>query len=109
MAASKFSKSQRQVAIRLQSLVKDLHMAGTVHGFDRKLAIIGLESEHAVSKLIRMPRALPQGNVDHLRGVNFLIAKLLLLGTHVLLNDLVNRPSCRVPKHHARGLFLRVE
>ena len=109
MAAAKLGKAQRQFAVRAQTLVEDLHVAGTVHGLDRVIPLLGLEHEHVVAELVGVAGLLPQGHVHHLRGADLLVTVPLLLNAHVLLDHLVQRPSRRVPEHHARRFVLGVE
>ena len=42
MTTAKLSKAQGQITVRLESLIEDLHVAGAVHRFDRKLALFSL-------------------------------------------------------------------
>ena len=84
-------------------------MAGTVHGLDCKLPVIGVQGEHARGKFVGMAGLLPQGNVHYLWGFDLLIAILQLLPAHVTLYHLIDGPSRGVPKHHTRRLLLGVK
>ena len=41
MTTAELGQPQRQVTVGLEALVKDLHVAGAIHGLDRKLPILG--------------------------------------------------------------------
>ena len=75
VAAAELGQPQRQVTIGLEALIKDLHVAGAVHGLHCELTLLGLEREHAFGELVSVTRALPQTNIHHLRRFDFLIAK----------------------------------
>jgi len=75
VAATELGQPQRQIAIGLEALIKDLHVTGAVHGLHRELTLLGLEREHALSELVGVTRPLPQTNIDDLRRFNFLIAE----------------------------------
>ena len=51
MNFAKFAEAHRQIAIALQSLIEDLHMARTVHGLEAVLALFGkLHEEHVLAE-----------------------------------------------------------
>ena len=58
VAGTELRKTQRQVAVGLQTLVEDLHMAGAVHGFERigplfvGMFLINLGDEHVFAVLV---------------------------------------------------------
>ena len=55
MAGAKLCQTNREFAIALQTLVKHLHMTGTVHGFNGEYAIVRMHDKHVVTKFIGMP------------------------------------------------------
>ena len=113
---AKFGEAQRQLAIRAQAVLEDLHMARAVHGFQRIDAQIlglglvprGAAHEHALAIPAPMPGDLPQVLVEHLRRVD-----LLIVGgeapAHVGDQNLEQSPAFRVPEDRARSFLLGVE
>ena len=56
-----------------------------------------------------MTGALPKADIHNLRRFDLLIVVSMLLITHVAFDGLINRPTSRMPKHHARRFFLSVK
>ena len=56
-----------------------------------------------------MAGLLPEGAVEKLRSLHFLVAVVAVDAAHVLLDHLPEGPALRVPENHARGFFLEVE
>ena len=56
-----------------------------------------------------MARTLPERAVKNLRAAHFLVAVVLVNAAHVLLDLLPERPTARVPEHHARRVVLHME
>jgi hypothetical protein len=59
MNHAEFRDLERQIAVTPESLVENLDVAGTVHRFDRVLAVLGMRSEDHVVELFPMSRTLP--------------------------------------------------
>ena len=98
MARPKFSQPQRQISIAFQALIKNLYMAGTVHRFNRIVAIFSSDGKHIIAKLVRMTRLFPQTKVYYLWRFNFLVALLNLFVTHKRFNGFINTPTLLMPK-----------
>src|SRR6266581_1011188 len=108
-AHTELAVAQGQLAITVQALVVDQHVSGAVHRLDRVVALLRLGGEHVFPVVLPVARFLPQAPVEDLRAVHFEIAVVPVDATHVLLDLLPDRPALRMPEHHARGLFLKVE
>ena len=109
VAGAKLRQTHRQVAVAFQPLVKHLNVARAVHGFDGHVFVLGAGGKHALGVFIPVAGFFPQAAIDQLRGFDLFITGLTLLGPHVLLQLLVDRPAVGVPEHHARCLFLHME
>ena len=109
MAGAKLSKTQRQLTVTLEPLIEHLNVAGAVHRLDRVIAAFRLSGKHVFSVVTPVPGPLPQAAIHNLRCFDLLVAVHTLHAAHVLLEHLIDGPAIRVPKHHARGLFLRME
>ena len=78
MHIAEFRKLYRQIAVGLQTMLEDLHMAGAVHRLQRENAlVVGLVAgdrhlEHVVAVPAPVAGRLPQRLVEHLRRVDFL-------------------------------------
>ena len=84
MHDAEFGDLHRQVAIGLQAVLEDLHMAGAVHRLQREDALVlGRGDEHVLAIGLPMAGGLPQRAVEHLRRVDLDIAGLLLAPAHV--------------------------
>ena len=74
VAGAELGKTQRQVAVALDALVEDLHVAGAVHGLERvhpllvRVLLVDLRDEHVLAVLVPVARGLPELAVDDLRG-----------------------------------------
>jgi len=115
VARPELGHAQRQVAVALEPLVEDLHVAGAVHRLERVdglftgVLLVDLDDEHVVLVLVPVARRLPQLAVHHLRRVDLDIAAALLLAAHVVLQRGVDVPAVRVPEDLARRLLLHVK
>ena len=109
VAAAELAVADRQVAVAVQALVEDLHMAGAVHGLHRVGPLLGFGEEHVLLVVVPMAGLLPQAHVQDLRAAHLAIAAVAVDPAHVLLHRLPDRPALRMPEHQARGLFLQVE
>src|SRR6266851_3280149 len=108
-AHAELAVAQRQLAVAVQALVVDQHVTGTVHRLDRVVALLRLGGEHQLLVIFPMAGFLPQTAVEELRAAHFEIAVVPVDAAHVLLDLLPDRPTFRMPEHHARGFFLEVE
>ncbi|EKD61350.1 MAG: hypothetical protein ACD_54C00275G0001 [uncultured bacterium] len=115
VARAEFRQTQGQVAVGFQALIEDLHMAGAVHRLQRVDAFflgtffVHLDDEHILAVGFPVAGFLPQHTVNHLRRLDFLIARRLLTAAHVIFKLAIHRPAVRVPEHHAGGFVLNVE
>ena len=104
------AETNRQIAVALQALIENLHMARAVHRLDGHVAVImGADGEHVVAVFIPVAGLLPQLAVHHLRSIHFLIAVALHLAADVVLQGAAQAPALRVPEHAADRFFLLVE
>src|SRR3546814_4675568 len=78
MATTELGIPDRQITIRMQAGVVDLHMARAVHRLDRIGALLGLREEHVLLVVVPVPGLLPQADVKDLRTAHFLIAAVLV-------------------------------
>src|SRR5256714_6029461 len=108
-AHAELAVAQRQLAVAAQAFVVDQHVAGTVHRLDRVAALLRLGGEHQLLVIFPMTGFLPQTAVEDLRAAHFEIAVVPVDATHVLLDLLPDRPTLRMPEHHARGFLLKME
>ena len=109
VAAAELAVADRQVAVAVQTLVEDLHVAGAVHGLHRVGPLLGLGEEHVLLVVVPVAGLLPQGDVEDLRAAHLAVAAVAVDPAHVLLDHLPDRPALRVPEHQARPLFLQME
>ena len=114
MHHAEFGEAQRQVAIALQAVLEDLHMARTVHRLQRKPALVlglvagGLRREHVLAVPVPVARGFPQRLVENLRRVDLAV----VAGqppAHVGDQRLEDGPALGVPEHHAGTFFLEVK
>ena len=79
MHHAEFGEAQRQVAIALQAVLEDLHMAGAVHRLEREPALVlglvagRLRREHVLAVPVPMAGGLPQRLVEDLRRVDLAV------------------------------------
>ncbi|MNS68801.1 hypothetical protein D3C72_1020910 [compost metagenome] len=109
VAGAELGQAQRQVAVRTQAVVEDLHMARAVHRLDRVVALLRLRDEHVLLVVLPVAGLFPERTVHHLRRAHLVVAGFAQAAAHVLLDGLPHLPALRVPEHHARRLFLQVE
>ena len=114
MHHAEFGEPQRQVAIALQAVLEDLHMAGAVHRLQRKPALVlglvagRLRREHVLAVPVPMARGFPQRLVEDLRRVDLAV----VAGqppAHIGDQRLEDGPALGVPEHHAGAFFLEVK
>src|SRR5258708_15058249 len=113
MARYELSDAQLQLAVGVQVLAEELHMAGPAHRLDGEDALAPLilvpHREHGVAKLLPVPRPLPQRAVDDLRRLHFEITALVQAIAQIALDRAVERPTLGMPEHAAHRLFLLME
>ena len=114
MHHAEFGQPQRQVAIALQAVLEDLHMAGTVHRLYRKPALVlglvagGLRREHVLAIPVPVAGGFPQRLVENLRRVDLAV----IAGqpaAHIGDQRLEDGPALGVPEHHAGAFLLEVK
>src|SRR6266852_2860910 len=108
-AHAELAVAQRQLAVTAQALVVNQHVAGAVHRLDRVVALLRLGGEHVLPVVLPVARFLPQAAVEDLRAAHFEITVVPGDAAHVLLDLLPDRPALRMPEHHARSFFLKME
>ena len=109
VAGAELGHAQRQVAIGIQPLAEDLHMAGAVHRLQGEDALLRRGREHVLAELLPMARGLPQRAVDELRRAHLDIAGPVEAPAHIALDGAEQRPALGMPEHRARRLFLQME
>ena len=84
-------------------------MARAVHGLEGVVALFTLGGEHVVAVLVPVAGFLPQGLVQDLRALDFLVAVVTVDAAHVLLHLLPQRPALGVPEDGAGRVLVDVE
>ena len=114
MHHAELGQAQRQVAVALQAVLEDLHVARTVHRLQRKPALVlglvagGLRREHVLAVPVPVAGGLPQHLVEDLRRVDLAVVAGQA-AAHIGDQRLEDRPALRVPEHHAGTFLLEVE
>ena len=114
MHHAEFGKAQGQVAVALQAMLEDLHMARAVHRLQRKPALVlglvagGLRREHVLAVPVPMAGRFPQHLVEDLRRVDLAVVAGQA-AAHIGDQRLEDGPALRVPEHHAGAFLLEVE
>ena len=109
---AEFRKLERQIAIRLQAVLEDLHVPGAVHRLDRVDALVVvamLGEEHHLAILFHVAGGDPERGIHELRRVHLDVAGIGLAAADVVLEQLEQRPALGMPEHRARRLLLEVE
>ena len=109
MARPKLRDAQRQIAVTLYTLIKNLHVPRTIHRLHRVVALFRLGGEHMIAIVFPVAGFLPQHAVHHHRCTHFVVARVVEQTAHVLLDDLPHRPAVRMPEHHTRRFVLQVK
>src|SRR5712691_10448402 len=112
MHLAELGELERQVAIRLQTVLEDLHMARAVHwldGVDALVVIAMLREEHHLAVLLHVTGGDPELRVHELRRIHLDIAGVGLAPANVVLERLEQGPALRMPKHRAWRLLLEME
>ena len=110
MHDTKFRDLQRQVAIALQPVLENLHVARAIHRLQREDAVIlGLREEHVFAIRLPMAGRFPQCAVEHLRRVHLDVAGVFLPAAHVVDQRLEQRPALGMPEDSAGAFLLKVE
>ena len=60
VAGAEFTVAQRQVPVRAQPRIKNLNMAGTIHGLNRIVPVLRGGGKHVVFVVLPVPRSLPE-------------------------------------------------
>ena len=114
MHHAELGEPQRQIAVALQTMLEDLHVAGAVHRLQREPALVlgvvagRLRGEHVLAVPLPVARGLPQHLVEDLRRVD-LVVVAGEAAAHIADQRLEQAPALGVPEHHARTFFLEVE
>ncbi len=108
MAAAEFPHAQRQITVRLQALVEDLHVTRAVHRLDAVFAVFRRGGEHGVFVVFPVAGFFPQHAVHHERTFHFLVLILFELHAHEGFQLAEDSPTVVVPEHHTRRFFLHV-
>ena len=108
MAAAELGHTQRQVAIRLQPLVENLHVTRTVHWLNAILTVLRRGGEHRIFVVFPVTGFFPQDTVHHKRTFNFLILVLFQFGTNEHFQFTEDCPAVVMPEHHSWRLFLHM-
>src|SRR5258708_38421718 len=109
MARSELGEAQRQLAVAVQVLAEDLHMAGAAHRLDGEDELAPLilvpHREHGVANLLPVPRPLPQRAVDEMRRLHFEITALAQEIAQIDLDQAEEPPSLRLPENDPHRLL----
>ena len=108
MAATEFCHTQGQIAVRFQTLVKDLNVARAVHWLDAVFTVLRRGGEHRIFVVVPVAGFFPQHTVHHERTFHFLILVLFQLGTHEGFQFTENSPAVVMPEDHTRCFFLHM-
>ena len=109
MALAEFAKTQWQIAVALDTLVKDDDVAGAVHRLQGEVAFLALGHEHVFAVLVPVTGFLPQTLVQDLRPLDLLVAVVTVNAAHVLLHLLPNGPALGMPENRAGRVFVDME
>ena len=109
VALTEFTVADRQIAVRAERALEDLDVTRAVHRLQSVDAVLRLRRKHVGAVLRPVAGLLPEGAVEELRCLHFLVAVVAVDAAHFLLDHLPEGPALRVPENHARGFFLNVE
>ncbi len=115
MHIAEFGHPDRQIAVGLQAVLEDLHMAGAVHRLERegagvfRLVVRAFHLEHVLLVPAPVAGGLPQALVEHLRRIHLVIAIGRKPAAHVAHKVLEHAPALGMPEHDARSLLLEME
>ena len=109
VALSELTITQRQIAVALHTLLENQDVTWAVHGLQSVVALFRLRGEHVVTVLVPVTSFFPQRFVNDLWTLHFLVAVVLVNGTHVLLDLLPNSPTFGMPEHQAWCVLVNVE
>mmetsp|Transcript_2393 Transcript_2393/g.7077 ORF Transcript_2393/g.7077 Transcript_2393/m.7077 type:complete len:787 (+) Transcript_2393:404-2764(+) len=70
----KVGHADGQLAVAAQPVAEHEAVAGAVHGLEPKLLLVHLQQEHVVAVVVRVPRRLPQVEVEHVGSDHLLVA-----------------------------------
>ena len=114
MHHAEFGEPQRQVAVALQAVLEDLHVARAVHRLEREPALVlglvagRLRREHVLAVPVPVAGGLPQRLVEDLRRVDLAVVAGQA-AAHIGDQRLEDGPALGVPEHHAGTFLLEVE
>ncbi len=110
MTRSKLSHTQGQIAIRLDALPEDLHMARAIHWFQRQGALIfRLRGEHIFTEFFPMARRLPQRSVNQLWCFHFAVTRCVKPAPNIGFDFAIEHPAFCMPENRPRRLFLQMK
>src|SRR5262249_23178756 len=109
---AEFGNLERQVAIGLEAILEDLHVARTVHRLYRVDALVVsavLGEEHQLAIFLHMAGRDPERRIHELWGIHLDVAGLLLAPADVILEYLEQRPALGMPEYRPGGLLLEMK
>ena len=109
VAGAELGHPQGQVAVAVQALVEDLHVAGAVHRLQRQRLVLGLEREHVLAELLPVAGHFPQAAIEQLRAPDLDVARRLEPAPEIGLDHAIDGPALGMPEDRARRLLLEVE
>src|SRR6478735_3528448 len=109
MHDAELREAQRQIAVRQRTLLDDLRVPRTVHGFHRCTLALVRKREHVLAKVLPVPALFPDRATQELWSPDFLETGRDGPRTHRALERAVHGVAAGVPKHHAGRLFLEVK
>lgn len=77
---TELSHTDRQLLVAAIATVKDETVSRTVHGLQRPLLLLDGESKHVVLVVLPVAGRLPEFGIGHIRGDDFLVTSLEVLG-----------------------------
>src|SRR5690349_13854186 len=84
-------------------------MAGAVHRLDGERALFIFQREHILAEFFPVARFFPEYTINENRGLHLNIAILTDLGTDVVFERAVKRPTFVVPEYLTLRFFLDME
>ena len=110
MHLAELGDAVRQVAIALQSVLIDLHVARAVHRLAAEHALVRQDGrEHVLTVVLPVTGEFPEVLLHHVGRIHFLVPGALLLTAHIRNQRLEKRPALGVPEDGARRFFLEME
>ena len=109
VALTEFTQSEGKITVAAQIGIEELDVTRAVHRLQRVVAVFRFRREHVFTILGPVTRAFPQGTIQKLRSLHFLIAVVLIDTAHILFDNLPNGPAFGVPENHPWSFVLEVE